>query len=261
MEYRAYLRVLLARWPVILLLCLAGAAGSLAYSARAPRIYRATAQLSVTPSIIEFWTGQAVERQLNNYAWRIRSQMFAEEVAGRVSGLAAGDMAGRIRAVAAPSEFRIAIEVDDTQAERARDIANTAARHFVEKVQAATAGKERQDISVEVGDFASTPAAPFTPRPPLNALAGALLGALLACLLAFLLEYLDDSVKTAGEAQRILALPVLAAIPPSARRAAPRPLAQTLLGMFEVGGVGPLSSPKPLLHNRRSKIHHRSEPS
>jgi capsular polysaccharide biosynthesis protein len=258
MEFRAYFKLLQARWPLILLLCLVGAAGSLVYSARAPRIYRAIAQISVTASVIEFWTGQAVERQLNNYAWRIRSHLFAEEVAARLpvgGDRGAQDLTGRIRAVAAPSEFRIAIEVDDMDAGRARDIANAAARFFVEKIQVETAGKERQDIAVEVGELAVAPAAPISPRPQLNATAGALLGALVGCLLAVLLEYLDDTVRSAREAEQLLALPILAAVP----RPTSRGILDFGLSLFDVGSVprAPTSAggrPKAKIQNPKSKL-------
>ena len=219
MELRHYAHALLKRWPLITLFALLAAGGAFAYSAQAPRVYRATAQLSVTPSIVDFFTGEAVQRLLNNYALRLRSPTFAAEFASR-GGATTAEVAGKVRAVAAPSEFRISIEVDDADPERAQRIANAAAFGFVEKLRAETAAREkqdRQDVFVEVLEPAGLPAAPFSPRPRRDALGGALVGALLAGALALLLEAWDDSVRDADEAHTLLDLPILAAIPSSHR--------------------------------------------
>src|SRR5688500_7208428 len=219
MELRHYAHALLRRWPLIFLFAILAAGGAFAYSAQAPRVYRATAQLSVTPSIVDFFTGEAVQRLLNNYALRLRTHTFAAEFAPRANATA-DEVAGKVRAVAAPNEFRISIEVDDADALRAQRIANAAAFGFVEKLRSETAAREkqdRQDVYVEVLEPAGLPAAPFSPRPRRDALGGALVGILLAGALALLLEAWDDSVRDADEAHQLLGLPVLAAIPSSRR--------------------------------------------
>ena len=81
--------------------------------------------------------------------------------------------------MAAPSEYRIAIEVDDADPERARDVANAAARAFVDKISAENAGREKRDIEVQILDLAPPPGAPVSPRPKRDALGAALLGAAL----------------------------------------------------------------------------------
>ena len=219
MELRHYANALLRRWPLIVLFASLAAASAFAYSWQAPRVYRATAQLSVTPSIVDFFTGEAVQRLLNNYALRLRTHTFAAEFAPR-AGATADEVAGKVRAVAAPSDFRISIEVDDADPARAQRIANAAAYGFVEKLRTETAVREkqdRQDVYVEVLEPAGLPAAPFSPRPRRDALGGALVGVLLAGALALVLEAWDDSVRDVDEAHRLLDLPVLAAIPSSQR--------------------------------------------
>ncbi|HET7769305.1 MAG TPA: Wzz/FepE/Etk N-terminal domain-containing protein [Chloroflexota bacterium] len=219
MELRHYLDALLRRWPLIALFAALAAGGAFAYSSQAPRIYRATAQLSVTPSIVDFFTGEAVQRLLNNYALRLRTHTFATEFAPR-AGATVDEVAGKVRAVAAPSEFRISIEVDDADPARAQRIANAAAYGFVEKLRGETAAREkqdRQDVHVEVLEPAGLPNAPFSPRPRRDALGGALIGALLAGALALVLEAFDDSVRDAVEARELLGLPILATIPTSHR--------------------------------------------
>ncbi len=63
------------------------------------------------------------------------------------------ELAGKVRAVAAPNEFRISVEVDDADPRRAQQIANAAAYSWVEKVRAEAASRpnqEKQDIYLEV---------------------------------------------------------------------------------------------------------------
>ena len=214
MEFRTYARILLRRWPLILLMAGLAAGAALVYAARAPRVYRATAHLSVTPSIIDFYTGEAIQRLLNNYALQLKSTRFAAQIAGRLQPPEPVErVAGKVRAVAASSEYRIAIEVDDADPVRAQQIANAAAAGFVEKIRAEAAGREKRDIEIEVLEEAAVPGAPFTPRPRRDAFGAAILGAIIGAGLAFLLEFWEDTLRTAEEAESLLALPVLGAIP------------------------------------------------
>ncbi|MGI8423113.1 MAG: YveK family protein [Chloroflexota bacterium] len=219
MELRHYVHALLHRWPLIALFAVLAAGSAFAYAAQAPRVYRATAQLSVTPSIVDFFTGEAVQRLLNNYALRLRTLAFASEFAPRANALPE-EVAGRVRAIAAPNEYRISIEVDDADPLRAQRIANAAAYGFVEKLRTETAAREkqdRQDVYVEVLEPAGLPGAPFSPRPRRDALGGALVGALLAGALALMLEAWDDSVRDVADASQILGFPILATIPSTHR--------------------------------------------
>jgi capsular polysaccharide biosynthesis protein len=213
-EFRAYARILLRRWW--LLIALAAIAGVTAYSyaVRSASVYRAVAHLSVTPTSIDFYKGEAVQRLLNNYSLQMRTRDFAARVAARLPAPEpSGSLEGKIRAVAAPSEYRIGIEVDDAEPVRAQVIANTAAEAFLEKLNREASETVRLDVQVQVLERAETPSAPIRPRPMRDALGAALLGGLLGAGLAFLLEYWDDKVKTSDEAKRLLDLPVLGTIP------------------------------------------------
>lgn len=59
---------------------------------------------------------------------------------------------------------------------------------------------------------ANLPTQPISPNIPQYALIGALLGFALACLLIYLLEFVDDTIKDAEDAQRVLGKPALGAI-------------------------------------------------
>jgi capsular polysaccharide biosynthesis protein len=214
MELKTYGQTLLRHWLLILLFAVLAGAAAYSYSVRAPRVYRATAHLSVTPSVVDFFTGEAVQRLLNNYAVRLRSRTFAGHFASSLNPPATVDqLAGKIRAQAAPNEYRISIEVDDADPLRAQQIANAAAFGFVERIRSETTGRERQDIFLEVLEPAEMPGAPVSPRPRRDAFGAALVGAIIGAVLAFLLDFWDDRIRTVNEAAAIFALPVLGAIP------------------------------------------------
>lgn len=212
MELAAYARIVLDRWRTIVALICIAAAVAYGTSLQTPLTYRATASLSVTPSIVEYWTGQAVERLLNNYALQIRSRPFAATVA-RDAGLPPGTLDGRLRAVAAPTEFRVSIEIDDADAEESARLANLAGAAFVAKIRSEIAGKERQDIRLEVLEPAMRPDAPVSPRPGRAAAGGAFAGAIIGAALAALATVWEGRLHTLSEASRTWGVPVLGAIP------------------------------------------------
>jgi polysaccharide biosynthesis transport protein len=59
---------------------------------------------------------------------------------------------------------------------------------------------------------ANLPATPYSPNIPQIVILGALFGFALSCLLIYLLEYIDDTIKDAEDAQRIIGKPALGAI-------------------------------------------------
>lgn len=243
MELAAYARIVLDRWRTIVALVVI--AGTVAYgtSVQGPVTYRATASLSVTPSIVEYWTGQAVERLLNNYALQIRSRPFAETVA-RDAGLPAGALDGRLRAVAAPSEFRVSIETDDASAAEAARLANLAGAAFVAKIRAEIAGKERQDIRLEILEPATAPDAPISPRPGRAAAGGALAGAIIGAAFAALATVWEGRLHTSAEASRAWGVPVIGSIPARVPTLAVRG-AKALPGQSMQGVPATSSRPSP----------------
>ena len=134
------------------------------------------------------------------------------------SPAATDELVGKVRAVAAPTEYRIGVEVDDPDPERAQQIANAAAAGFVDKVKEEAAGNERWEVWVQVLEQAQTPASPVSPRPKRDALGAAILGALIGAAVVFVIEFWDDTVRSADEAAALFAVPVLAAIPNEATK-------------------------------------------
>ncbi|MHB1131362.1 MAG: tyrosine-protein kinase domain-containing protein [Chloroflexota bacterium] len=94
-------------------------------------------------------------------------------------------------------------------------------------------GRSPSTITVIEPPF--VPTVPISPNVNANVLMAAALGLLLALAAAFLIEYLSDSVSTAEDAERLLGLPLVGAIP--------RLLEGTQSGAALVSLQAPLSAP------------------
>ncbi|MEW5785244.1 MAG: Wzz/FepE/Etk N-terminal domain-containing protein [Bacillota bacterium] len=102
----------------------------------------------------------------------------------------------------------ITINVTDSDPQAAAAIANEVARAFMKQVV-----EIMKVENVSLIDRAVQPAAPVSPRVPLNLAVALVVGLMAAVGLAFLLEYLDKSIKDPDEVQKLLEIPVLGIIP------------------------------------------------
>ncbi len=74
-------------------------------------------------------------------------------------------------------------------------------------------GAEEGPTNVRIVERAEVPAAPFQPNLPVNLAIGLLLGGGIGVGLAFVLDSLDNTLSNTTEVERLVGLPVLAAIP------------------------------------------------
>jgi capsular polysaccharide biosynthesis protein len=212
MELRDYLAIARRRYPVVLLVLLASIVSSILWSKTLTPIYRATTVISVTPDIIDFGTGLAIQSLLQNYAQRLKSKALVQEISTELD-LPVDRLRSRIRAQSNKDDLTIKVEVDDPDPARAQLVANRLADRFVEIIRLEKAERERRDVQVSVLEYAEAPGAPHFPKTRINAAVGAILGLVVGGLLAFFLEYLDDTIKTAEDVDRYLGLPVLGSVP------------------------------------------------
>lgn len=107
-----------------------------------------------------------------------------------------------------PNTEVLEIKVDNTSAALAAQIANATAKEF----SSAVIDIKKVD-SVSVVDKAVAPHHPIKPKKSLNVMIAFVVGLMVSVGLAFLLEYLDNTIKTSGDVEGILGLPVLGVIP------------------------------------------------
>lgn len=102
----------------------------------------------------------------------------------------------------------IEITVQDTNARRARDIANAIPSVFTKEAKRITKAN-----SVEVIDRAITPENPVKPNKVMNIAIAAVLGVMIGLFIVFVLEYMDNKVKTPQDIEKHLGLPVIGVVP------------------------------------------------
>lgn len=102
----------------------------------------------------------------------------------------------------------ISVSVQDTNPQRAADIANAIPKAFTKEVKRITKAN-----SVKVIDKGIVPKTPIKPNKVMNVAIAAVLGIMISLFVIFLLEYLDNKMKTPQDIEKYLRLPLLGVIP------------------------------------------------
>ena len=117
-------------------------------------------------------------------------------------------VAGQITVSPVKDTQIISISVEDTNPNKARDIANEIPKVFKKEAKRITKAN-----SVEVIDKAILPKAPIKPNKVMNVAIAAVLGVMIGLFVIFLIEYLDNKMKTPQDIEKHLGLPILGVIP------------------------------------------------
>lgn len=214
MQIRDYWLVLSKRWWLIVLVAVASCASSYLYSHFQTPIYRSEVNLTVQPSSFDYGLSLVVETMLTQYQQQLLTHQLAEQVDEDLKlDLPPDKLLSEVKVSAVTNGYLLDITVDDTDPNRAHDIALTWANDFIQKHQADMAPLQPSSrITIQLLDK-PTPGTLFFPKTKQYVLAAGVLGLVVGTVLAFLLEYLDDTLKTSDDVERILTLPVVGAIP------------------------------------------------
>ena len=102
----------------------------------------------------------------------------------------------------------ISISVQDTNKQKARDIANEIPKVFAKEAKRITKAND-----IQVIDKAILPQSPIKPNKMMNITIAAALGAMIGLFVVFLIEYLDNKLKTPQDIEKHLGLSVLGVVP------------------------------------------------
>ncbi|MDC7778951.1 YveK family protein [Priestia megaterium] len=123
----------------------------------------------------------------------------------------AKSLSGQIQVTSAENSQVALITVQDTNAKRATEIANTTASVFQQKVPKIM-NMNIDNVSIlSKADLAASKS-PVKPQPVLNIAIALVVGLMVGIGLSFLLEYLDNTIKTEQDIENILELPVMGVI-------------------------------------------------
>ncbi len=221
MEISDYLRILRKRGWIIIVVALVAAGSAYAFSKMQTPIYSATVKLSVVPARATDWgSSNSLKDLLRNYAESIRTHTVAQEVINRAQlDMDTSSFLGKLFVNPDSSTFTLALEARDRDPEVAMGMVDTMAQVFIEDRDQWNQRQDKRDrIDVTMLDSVyNLGYEQYSPQTRINVLAGALFGALVGVLVIFFLEWLEmDIIRSAGDVERVVSVPVLGSIPPAA---------------------------------------------
>ena len=151
---------------------------------------------------------------MNTYLGQLKSEALMKRVINRLNltDQTIASMSKMIDASLIKDSNLIEVKVHHNDPSMAFDIANAVSNEYLGLM------REFMFSSVVVISPANLPVEPVKPNKTLNIAIAFVLGLMLSSLLVFLLEYLDNTLKTVGDVNRELGLPVLGLIPVQNRR-------------------------------------------
>ena len=236
MQIRDYWLLFSKRWWLVLLVTAVATLASIVFARVQEPIYRSKVVITVSPSRYDYGLTLVIENLLRQYSRQLQTEKLAELVSQRLDlQLSAPRLLEKVKVSTVPEDYLLELQVDDAEANRARDIAYVWADEFLKQQQIRMSDVNPQDrILVDMLDK-PVPGELYYPKTRQIALAAAVLGLVAGALLAFVLEYLDDSLKTAEDVERYTSLSVLGTIP-TANAASTAGLTKPRRGLWPLPG-------------------------
>jgi capsular polysaccharide biosynthesis protein len=209
------MRILGKRGWIIIAVAVLTAASALVFSRIQTPVYRSTIYLNVWPARLDWGLQQTIKGAMRNYAGEIASREVARTVIDRLQlDITADELRSKLTVAPIESDFLIRIDADDYDARIARDITQTTAEVFVERIKTAMLELDKRDrVEVTIRDYALLGSL-HKPKWKINTLAGGAFGVILGLLVIFILEWLDaDRLRSSGDVERYIGVAVLGIIP------------------------------------------------
>lgn len=238
MELQDYLRVLRARWLMVVLVTVAGALGGLATSLTSTPQYASTAKLFVATNVSGtsanevYQGGRFSQERVSSYVELITGSQVAQAAIEELGlDISPGDLSSRVTASTKLNTVIIGITVTDSDPGMASDLANAVAGGFTRLVaeletpapvvneDTGEAEEAAPATRVTVVEPAAPSSAPVSPDPVRDTVLGIMLGLALGVGLAFLLEVLDNTVRRPADVEALSGAVVLGTIPFERERA------------------------------------------
>ena len=215
MELREYIRVLVRRGWIILLVTLVTVASALVFAKTRQVTYRSSAILQVFPARPDLGIAQVADQLLRQFGRQITTVSRARDVVEKLQlDLPPRALLKGVKVAPIPEDLLIRIDVDLPDPEDAQNVANTFAHDFVEYHAVQNVDLDRRDrieiLILERAEYGTV----HWPKTKTLALAGAIFGLLLGGILAFALEYLEsDIIRSSEDVERYVGIAVLGLIP------------------------------------------------
>ncbi len=209
-----YIRILVRRGWIMLLLALIVAASAFFVSRNQTPVYRSTQLVLIQPSRSDFGLTEASRLQLNSYAVYLDSELIAQRI---IEDLRLDMTPGQLKSnvTIAPDTLRLVVRIDvrSTDGDLANDIARAWGQQLVDYRNQENQTSRREDrVNALLPDLPRY--SQQSPRPMLTAVAGGIMGLIVGGVIVFVLEYLESSIVRRREDLERDDLLVLAGVPP-----------------------------------------------
>ena len=214
MNLADYMRILIRRGWIIILLALLATGSAYFLSSRQTRIYRSIQIVLIQPARSDFGLTESSKAQLNSLRLYLDSTFTAAKVIDALQlDMTPTDLKGAVKISVDQLTLSLTISVDMPDGDLANDVAKAWGQQLVQFRDQENQKVRREDqVNALLQDNPRYDL--LAPRPVINAAAGGLLGLLLGAIIVFVLEYLESSVvRRREDLERGLDIPVLAAIP------------------------------------------------
>ena len=209
-----YVRIVVRRGWLMLLLAVLASGSAYYLSTRQAPIWRATQVVLLQPSRIDLGLTEASKSAIENNIAYIDSSLRAQQVIERLNlDMQPQDLMGNATIVSNRNNLTVRIEVDSYAPEVAGDIAREWGNLLIEYRNEQNQIARREDrMNAMLQDVPTI--ALQRPRPKINAAAGGVLGLILGAAVVLVLEFIESSVvRSREDVERTLDLNVLASIP------------------------------------------------
>lgn len=222
MEISDYVRILRARWIVIVLTTVIAAAASLVFSLVSTPVYEACTRLYVSTgssssSVTEVYQGNlASQQRVASYTQLLGGESVAQRTIDSLGlSMSPSTLASKVRTTSSPDTVLIDTCVSDANPTTARDLANGIGATFVGFVDdlETPPGGGAALAKVSVVEPAQVPAGPVSPKTTRNLALGVAVGLLLGIALAVIRDRLDNTIKDRTALADLSGVPVVGVVP------------------------------------------------
>lgn len=220
MNLMDYVRIIVRRFWIIVLLMALTMAAAYAFSRIQTPVYRATQKILLQPSRIDYGLAEATTRLMRSYVVYLDSDDRAREVIDALQlDMVPGALRENVTVDTDESRLLITIDVDLPDGEMANQIARQWGSQFIEWRNEENQRTRYEDrISAELVDYPTY--GQIEPKTAVNVAAGGVLGLVLGGLIVFVLEYFESNIiRRRDDVLRSLEIPVLGVIPSDEPRA------------------------------------------
>jgi capsular exopolysaccharide synthesis family protein len=222
MEFKDYVKILLAHWAGVLMLALAGLGGAAVYNLTQPEVYAATATGLVTNGQIKDAGTASVadsvaKSRATSYVAIAKSSAITDAVAKKEGLSSPSGLAGRITVTHPDNTVLIDVTARGPSPTEAATLANDWVQAFSDQIGVleGTHLGDRLGLQLRPYSSAEPPGAPVLPRTRINLVIGLMFGFLLGFGYALVRKHFDRRLRSSEDVEKQFGLPVIGQIPQS----------------------------------------------